>query len=463
MSARATSPAPTPERDGLLSLGELAAEVEAGRIDTVLVAMTDMQGRLQGKRADARYFLDQVVPGAMEGCSYLLAVDVDMRTVDGYALSSWSGGYGDFVLRPDLATLRRVPWHERTACCMADVVDAGGADVAPAPRQVLRRQLERLGAHGLHAQVATELEFMVFAQTYEEAWALGYRDLTPVNLYNVDYSLLGTGRVEPLLGRIRRAMAGAGMAVESAKGECNRGQHEISFRYLDALAKADEHVLFKTGAKEIAAQEGCSLTFMAKFDEHEGSSCHVHFSLHDASGEPAFPADDHGASEVFDRVLAGMLATLPEMMLFYAPNINSYKRYCDASFAPTAGAWGRDNRTCAFRVVGHGPALRIECRVPGGDMNPYLGIAALVAGAVHGLDHALTLEEECRGNAYASGRPRLPTSLRQAAEAFGAGTVTRTAFGDEVVDHYANFARVELEAYDAAVTDWERYRGFERL
>lgn len=446
-----------------MSLEELTAEVDAGRIDTVLVAMTDMQGRLQGKRADARYFLDDVVPNAVESCSYLLAVDVDMHTVGGYALSSWSLGYGDFVLRPDLGTLRRIPWHDNTACCMADVVDTDGRAVAPAPRQVLRRQLDRLAAHGLRAQVATELEFIVFGQTYEEAWARGYRDLTPANLYNVDYSLLGTGRIEPLLRRIRLDMAGAGMLVEAAKGECNLGQHEISFRYLEALAKADEHALFKTGAKEIAAQEGHSLTFMAKFNEREGNSCHIHLSLVDGDGAPAFPDGGRGHSEVFEHVLAGLLATLPEMMLFHAPNINSYKRYIGGSFAPTTVAWGHDNRTCAFRVVGHGTGLRVECRVPGGDVNPYLGIAALVAGAVHGLEHKLPLEPELRGNAYESAKPGVPTSLRQAAELFRASALARAAFGDDVVEHYGNFARVELDAYDAAVTDWERYRGFERL
>ncbi len=457
------TPSPAPVHPaGWLSLDDLAVEVKSGRIDTVLVGMTDMQGRLQGKRIDAHYFLDEVVPNAAEGCNYLLAVDVDMNTVDGYAMASWDLGYGDFVLRPDLSTLRRIPWHEGTAFCVADVLTTDGAEVAPSPRQVLRRQLQRLTDLGYRAYVGTELEFIVFKETYEEAWSAAYRHLTPANFYNVDYSLLGTGRIEPLLRRIRLEMSGAGMLVESAKGECNYGQHEIAFRYLEALAKADEHSLFKTGAKEIASQEGHSLTFMAKFNEREGNSCHIHFSLRDLDDKPVFSAG-HGHSAVFDQALAGMLATLQDLTLFFAPNINSYKRYVEGSFAPTAVAWGHDNRTCAFRVVGHGDGLRIECRVPGGDVNPYLAISGLVAGAIQGIEGELSLEAEFTGNAYVSDKPRVPATMRDAAKRFSESALVRSAFGDDVVDHYTNFARVELAAYDAAVTDWERFRGFERL
>ncbi len=449
---------------GWLSLDDLAAEVKSGRIDTVLVGMTDMQGRLQGKRTEAHYFLDEIVPNAAEGCNYLLAVDVDMNTVDGYAIASWDLGYGDFVLRPDLSTLRRVPWHEGTAFCVADVVTSGGEEVTPSPRQVLRRQLQKLADLGYRAYVGTELEFIVFRETYEQAWSAAYRHLTPANFYNVDYSLLGTGRIEPLLRRIRLEMAGAGMLVESAKGECNYGQHEIAFRYLEALAKADEHSLFKTGAKEVAAQEGHSLTFMAKFNEREGNSCHIHFSLRDLADHPVFSTGSgHGHSAVFDHALAGMLVTLQDLTLFLAPNINSYKRYVEGSFAPTAIAWGHDNRTCAFRIVGHGDALRVECRVPGGDVNPYLAISALVAGAIHGIVGELSLEAEFEGNAYVSDKPRVPSTMRDALSRFTTSAFARSAFGDDVVDHYTNFARVELAAYDAAVTDWERFRGFERL
>ena len=412
------TPSPAPVHPaGWLSLDDLAVEVKSGRIDTVLVGMTDMQGRLQGKRIDAHYFLDEVVPNAAEGCNYLLAVDVDMNTVDGYAMASWDLGYGDFVLRPDLSTLRRIPWHEGTAFCVADVLTTDGAEVAPSPRQVLRRQLQRLTDLGYRAYVGTELEFIVFKETYEEAWSAAYRHLTPANFYNVDYSLLGTGRIEPLLRRIRLEMSGAGMLVESAKGECNYGQHEIAFRYLEALAKADEHSLFKTGAKEIASQEGHSLTFMAKFNEREGNSCHIHFSLRDLDDKPVFSAG-HGHSAVFDQALAGMLATLQDLTLFFAPNINSYKRYVEGSFAPTAVAWGHDNRTCAFRVVGHGDGLRIECRVPGGDVNPYLAISGLVAGAIQGIEGELSLEAEFTGNAYVSDKPRVPRRCATRRSAF---------------------------------------------
>ena len=374
-------------------------------------------------------------------------------------------GYGDFVMTPDLSTLRLLPWNLGTAFCVADVGWADGSPVVASPRQILQLQSKRLAAHGWHALAATELEFIIFNDTYEQAWQTGFRNLTPANLYNVDYSLLGTGRVEPLLRRIRLEMGAAGMWVESAKGECNFGQHEIAFRYTGLVPKADEHVLFKTGAKEIASQEGQSLTFMAKYDAREGNSCHIHISLREDSDQPVFSGDGpHGFSKVFEQFIAGLLATLRELTLFVAPNINSYKRFVPGSFAPTALAWGHDNRSCALRVVGHHPAaLRVECRVPGGDVNPYLALAAIVAGGLHGIEHGLELEPEFVGSAYDSDKPRLPTTLREAAGLFSASKVTRDAFGDEVVEHYENMARVELEAFDSAVTDWERYRGFERL
>ncbi|GAA1348522.1 glutamine synthetase family protein [Saccharothrix algeriensis] len=446
----------------MLTVEELRELVDAGEVDTVLVAIVDMQGRLQGKRCAARYFLGEVLEHAAEGCDYLLAVDADMNTVDGYAMSSWASGYGDFVMRPDLATLRRVPWHEGTALVLCDVVREGGEPVAPSPRQVLRRQLDRLDALGLRAFVGTELEFIVFDDTYEQAWDRGYRGLTPANRYNVDYSLLGTGRVEPLLRDIRNHMAGAGLQVESAKGECHPGQHEITFRYGEALATCDNHSVYKTGAKEIAAQHGKSLTFMAKYDEREGNSCHVHLSLRSADGEPVF-AEGGGMSALMRSFLAGQLAALRELTCFLAPNINSYKRFAPGSFAPTAVAWGRDNRTCALRVVGHGPSLRFENRVPGGDVNPYLAVAALLAAGLHGVENDLDLEDGFVGNAYASDRATVPTTLRDAASLLRGSAIARDAFGSDVVDHYLNAARVELAAYDSAVTDWERVRGFERL
>ncbi|MFL5858217.1 MAG: glutamine synthetase family protein, partial [Solirubrobacteraceae bacterium] len=349
-----------------MNLQELRAGVESGEIDTVLVALADMQGRLQGKRFTARHFLDTVVDDGAEACNYLLAVDVDMDTVSGYDMSSWERGYGDFHLIPDFATLRRVPWQEGTAICLADIEwEEDQSPVVASPRQILRRQLDRLAERGWKAYAGTELEFLVFDDSYEDAWKKAYRDLQPSNLYNVDYSLLGTARVEPLIRRIRNGMLGAGLRVENSKGECNFGQHEINFLYDEALATADGHVIYKNGAKEIAAQEGRSISFMPKFDEREGNSCHIHLSLRAEDGSPVFAAD-HGFSETFEQFLAGQLACLREFTLFFAPNINSYKRYAKGSFAPTAVAWGKDNRTCSLRVVGHGGSLRVENRLPGG-------------------------------------------------------------------------------------------------
>jgi len=438
--------------------------VADGRIDTVLVAMTDMQGRLQGKRCSAGHFLDDVVAHGVEACTYLLGVDVEMSTVPGYAFTSWERGYGDFVLRPDLDTLRVVPWHEATALVVCDVVQDDGSPVRPSPRQVLRAQLDRLAARGLTADVGTELEFIVFRDTYESAWAQAYRGLQPANDYNVDYSLLGTARVEPLLRRIRNEMQAAGMTVESAKGECNLGQHEITFRHADALTTCDNHTIYKTGAKEIAHQEGYSLTFMAKFDEREGNSCHVHISLRSADGEPVLAgAGPHGFSPLMEHFLAGQLACLRELTGFFAPNVNSYKRYVAGSFAPTAIAWGLDNRTCALRVVGHGPSLHLETRVPGGDVNPYLAVAALIAAGLHGIDHELPLVAPVRGDAYDSDATRVPSTLGAATELLAASSLAAEAFGADVVEHYAHAARVELAAFESAVTDWERIRGFERL
>jgi Glutamine synthetase len=456
------------DRTPPLPADRLRALVASGEIDTVVLAFPDMQGRLQGKRFAAPFFLDEVLEHGTEGCGYLLAVDAEMNTVDGYAMASWSTGYGDFVLRPDPATLRRVPWHPGTALLLADLVWHDGAPVAAAPRQILRRQLDRLAAHGYTAHVGTELEFIVFKDTYEQAWDARYRGLTPVNQYNVDYSVLGTGRVEPLLRRIRNEMAGAGLTVESAKGECNPGQHEIAFRYDEALTTCDHHAVYKTGAKEIAAQEGVSLTFMAKYDEREGNSCHIHLSLRDADGRAAMagggpPGTSAALSPVMRHFLAGQLAALREFSLLYAPHINSYKRFQPGSFAPTAVAWGHDNRTCALRVVGRGPSTRFENRLPGGDVNPYLAVAGLVAAGLHGIEQRLELPPPCTGNAYAGDHAHVPTTLREAAELWETSDLAKAAFGEDIVAHYLNMARVELAAFDAAVTDWELRRSFERM
>ncbi|CAL9386950.1 Glutamate--isopropylamine ligase [Streptomyces sp. enrichment culture] len=454
------------DRTPPLSVEELHALVAGGEIDTVVLAFPDMQGRLQGKRFAARFFLDEVLHHGTEGCNYLLAVDADMNTVDGYAMSSWETGYGDFAMYPDLDTLRRVPWNEGTAMVTADLAWADGSPVAAAPRQILRRQLDRLAALGYTAQVGTELEFIVFKDTYEQAWDAGYRGLTPANQYNIDYSVLGTGRIEPLLRRIRNEMAGAGLTVESAKGECNPGQHEIAFRYDEALVTCDQHVIYKTGAKEIAAQEGVSITFMAKYNEREGNSCHIHLSLAGLGGEsamPESPEDPDSMSEVMRHFLAGQLAALREFSLLYAPHINSYKRFQPGSFAPTAVAWGHDNRTCALRVVGHGRSLRFENRLPGGDVNPYLAVAGMVAAGLHGIEQRLELPEACAGNAYTAGFEHVPTTLREAAELWERSEIAKAAFGEEAVAHYRNMARVEIDAFDAAVTDWELRRSFERM
>jgi glutamine synthetase len=442
-----------------VTLEELKEGVALGTIDTVVLAMTDMQGRLQGKRLTGTHFVEEVLEHGAESCNYLLAVDVDMNTVDGYAMSSWERGYGDMLLVPDMETLRPVPWQEGTVMVLADVAWLDGTDVLASPRQILRRQLARLGERGWTAMAGTELEFMVFLDSYEEAWHKGYRELRPANLYNVDYSLLGTARVEPLIRRIRNHMTAAEMVVEDSKGECNYGQHEINFRYAEALRTADEHAIFKNGAKEIAASEGMSITFMAKYDQREGSSCHIHFSLADEQG-PLFARDE----ALFDAFLAGQLACLREMTLLLAPNVNSYKRYAPTTFAPTTVAWGHDNRTCSLRVVGHGPSRRFENRVGGADLNPYLALSALIASGLHGVDAGLALEPALEGNAYAAqGRERVPATLTQARELFAASEVAHDAFGEEVVAHYLNAADIELAASQAAVTDWERVRGFERL
>ncbi len=442
-----------------MTVEELKKAVADGTVDTVLLAIADMEGRLQGKRLTASHFLGDVLEHGAEGCNYLLAVDVDMETVGGYAMASWDTGYGDFEMVPDLETLRLVPWLPGTAMVMADVQWSDGREVAASPRQILRRQLARLAERGMSALAATELEFIVFRNTYEEAWKKGFHDLEPANLYNIDYSLLGTARVEPLIRRIRNEMAGAGMEVENSKGECNLGQHEINFRYRDALGCADEHAIYKNGAKEIASQEGHAITFMAKFNEREGNSCHIHCSLAGDDGRNAFAADQ----SLFEHFVAGQLACMRELTLLYAPHVNSYKRFAKGSFAPTAIAWGRDNRTCSLRVVGHGEGLRVENRLPGADVNPYLALSAMIAAGLHGVENELPLEEVFEGNAYESDKPRVPSNIYLARDAFGASEVAREAFGGEVVDHYLNRAGIEIEAFEAAVTDWERYRGFERL
>jgi glutamine synthetase len=424
-----------------------------------------MQGRLVGKRVSARLFVEDVMAHGAECCNYLFAVDVENNTVDGYSISSWERGYGDMAMIPDMSTLRTAPWLEGTAMVMADMQWLDHTPVTQSPREILRTQINRLAKHGLVPFVGTELEFIVFDDTYREAWAKGYDNLRPSTDYNVDYDLLASTRVEPLLRDIRNSMDAAGMYCEGVKGECNLGQQEIAFRYDEALVTCDNHSVYKSGAKVIADKHGKSLTFMAKFNEREGNSCHIHISLRDTEGNPVF-ADknaEHGMSKLFRHFLAGQIAAMRELSLFFAPNINSYKRYVDGSFAPTAVAWGLDNRTCSLRVVGQGHGMRVEQRVPGGDVNQYLAVAALIAAGLHGIENELELEPITTGNAYAGGAPRVPSSLRDAAELFANSTIAKEAFGQDVVDHYLNYARIEVAAYDSAITDWERVRGFERL
>jgi len=449
---------------GNLSVSELNAAIAADEIDTVIVAFADAQGRLVGKRVSARLFQEEVLPHGAEACNYLLSVDVDMNTVDGYAMSSWEKGYGDMMLLSDPETLRRIPWMNGTALIIADLGWESGDPVAQSPRAILKQQRDRLAERGLTAYAGTELEFIVFDDTYRDAWAKGYRDLKTSTDYNVDYDLLASGRLEPLLRDIRRGMDGAGMYCEGVKGECNLGQQEIAFRYAEVLETADQHTIYKSGAKEIAEQHGKSLTFMAKFNEREGNSCHIHLSVRGEDGTPVMAGDGpYGFSPFMEHWIAGILATLREFTLLYAPTINSYKRYQKGTFAPTGVAWGLDNRTCALRVIGHGQSLRPENRVPGGDVNPYLAISAIIAGGLHGVENELPMPEPLAGNAYSSAVDHLPTTLRESARLFEDSEIARAAFGDDMVEHYLNQARIEVEAYDAAVTDWERIRGFERL
>jgi glutamine synthetase len=364
-----------------------------------------------------------------------------------------------FQLDPD--TLRLLPHQPGTAMVQCDLTWLDGKPVAESPRTILKQQLDRAAGLGFQVLAGTELEFIVFDTGYADAWRQGYRDLQPATSYNVDYSILGTTAVEPLLREIRNTMYGAGLDVESAKGECNRGQQEIGFRYADALTTADNHVVYKTSAKQIAARHGKSITFMAKYNEREGNSCHIHLSLRGHDGGTVFW--DHRRTDLYDRFIAGVLATLVDFSLFYAPNINSYKRFADGSFAPTAIGWGTDNRTCAVRLVGERESARLENRVPGGDVNPYLALAAMIAGGLYGVEQGLPLPPEVSGNAYRSDLPTVPRTLSDAREAFTGSAVARDVFGDAVVDHYTNMADVELAAFEAAVTDWELRRGFERM
>ena len=446
----------------MLSREELRALVASGEIDTVIVAFTDMQGRLMGKRLHGEFFVEEMdAEHSVEGCNYLLALEMEMDPVPGYEIASWEQGYGDFDIVPDFSTLRRIPWLEGTALVLGDVMWHDGRPVEPSPRQVLRAQIARAEALGLTPMVGSELEFYLVRETYADAHAKGYEGLTPSVPYILDYHILASTYDEPLLRSIRNNMQAAGIRVETSKGEAWPGQQEINFRFADALTMADNHVIYKNGAKEIAFLHGCAISFMAKpFESWIGSSCHIHASLW-RNGRNAFARGERETT-LFRRFLAGQIACAKELAIFFAPTINSYKRYAAGSWAPTTLAWGHDNRTCGFRVVGHGQALRVETRIPGGDVNPYLAFAAIIASGLHGIENELRPPAALEGNAYESSVDRFPSTMRDAIGALEEGTVARAAFGDQVVDHYLNYARTEQGLFDRYVTDWERKRYFER-
>lgn len=454
---------------GLLTLAELKAEVAAGRIDTVIVCFVDMQGRLVGKRCHAQFFID----GGYEethACNYLLANDIDMELVPGYAATSWSSGYGDFVLKPDLSTLRRVPWLDGTALVLCDVMDhQTHAEVPHSPRAILRRQIARLEAKGMMAYMASELEYFLFEETYDDCRLKGYSDLKTANSYIGDYLIFATTKEEEVVRAMRNGLQGAGIYVENSKGEWGAGQGELNVRYADALTMADNHSILKNGCKEIAWKFGRAITFMAKWNyDLAGNSSHIHQSLWSADGkQPLFrdPKDGHGMSDLMKHFLAGQLAHATEITYFLAPYINSYKRFQAGTFAPTRAIWSFDNRTAGYRLCGAGTkAVRVECRVGGADLNPYLAFAALLAAGLDGIEKKMALEPAFSGDAYdtSASLREIPKTLREAIVELDGSSFLRAALGDDVVDHYVHTARWEQREYDRRITDWELQRGFER-
>jgi glutamine synthetase len=452
---------------GNLTLDELKNLVSAGDIDTVLVAQVDMQGRLMGKRLQAEFFLESAV-NETHSCNYLLATDMEMETVEGYKSTSWSAGYGDYTMVPDLTTLRRVPWLEGTAMVLCDVIDhETHAPVPHAPRAILKKVIARLEALGLNATMATELEFFLFKQSFEEAQASGYRNIEPISAYNEDYHIFQTTKEEDVMRAMRVGLYGAGIPVEGSKGEADSGQEEINIKYSDALDCADNHVITKNGCKEIAWAKGRALTFLAKWNyDAAGSSSHVHQSLWTKDGESLFfdPECEYGMSQMMCHYLAGLLAHANEITFFLAPYINSYKRFAKGTFAPTKAIWSLDNRTAGYRLCGaNSKSVRIECRVGGSDLNPYLALAALLSAGLDGIENKLELEPEFTGDAYEAEKARgIPQTLRDATTALNSSKMLRTALGDDVVDHYVRAGEWEQEEYDRRVTDWEVARGFER-
>ncbi len=445
---------------------ELRTLTANGDIDTVMVAFTDHYGRLMGKRFDADFFVSDALDGGTHGCNYLLTVDMEMEPVPGYTYANWELGYGDFHLVPDLSTLCLAGWTERTALVLCNVIDdAAHAPVPVAPRSMLQAQLEKLSALGYTAQAASELEFFLYGETYRQASEQHFADLTPSGWYIDDYHLLQGARVEPYVGAARRALRRSGIPVENSKGEWGRGQHELNIRYAEILTMADRHTIMKHGMKELADSQGISLTFMAKPHTSEaGSSSHIHLSLWDAEANTNVFNSGSERSDLFRWFLGGWMANVYDFMVFYAPTINSYKRYVDGSWAPTRIAWSQDNRTAGFRVVGSGPSLRIECRIPGADCNPYLVYAASIASGLHGIEHQTEPPPVFEGDVYAAADlPRVPYTLEQALDRFRSSEVAKAALGADVVEHYSHFYGVEVASFHQAVTDWERIRYFERI
>ena len=461
-----TDAAATPR--GRLTLDQLRHLVEGGHIETVVVGFTDHYGRLLGKRHDAEMFLDETAAHGTHGCNYLLTTDMEMEPVAGYRFANWQQGYGDFHVVPDLSTLVVAAWLEKTALVLCDVKDESGSYVNVAPRSLLRRQTEATGELGFTSCAASELEYYLFQHSYRQAADLDYRGLQPAGWYLEDYHILQGTRTEPFTAAVRRHLKASGVPVETSKGEWGLGQHEVNVRYAEALQMADRHVIYKQCFKEVAEQMGQSVTFMAKFAaDRAGSSCHTHISLW-RDGRNAFMGEaDLGpvkCSEWFRWFLGGWIAHVPDVTVFYAPTVNSYKRFVDASWAPTRLAWSYDNRTAAFRVVGRGPALRIECRIPGADCNPYLAFAAALASGLDGIRNRIEPPECFTGDMYAARHlPRLPATLQEATDRFAASEFAARAFGQDVVEHYTHFFTTEQSAFHRAVTDWERRRYFERI
>ena len=449
---------------------ELATKIAEGVIDTILLVFPDLQGRFMGKRVTGHFWLEHVAtPEGIEACNYLLAVDVDMNVLPGYRFANWDLGYGDFRAVADLSTIRIIPWLEKTALVLSDLYDVDtGAPIEVAPRQILRRQVERASDMGYTMMFGSELEFFLFRETYEEAFAKGYRDLTPHANYIQDYHILQTTKDEYVIRQIRNGMDGAGVPIEFSKGEAEWGQHEINLRYADALEMADRNAIYKNGAKEIAHLNGRAITFMAKYDIAKvGSSCHIHSSVWNADASNSLMYDhdgDNHMSDLFRWYLGGLMATARPLAWMFAHYVNSYKRYQPDSWAPTAVAWGLDNRTCGFRKVGHGQGTRVESRIPGGDTNTYLAFAATIAGGLHGITNKIEPPEPYMGNGYtATDVERVPWNLVEAIELLEASDVAKLAFGEEVHYHLLNTAKQEWAYFNKTVTDWELFRNFERI